>query len=122
MADIFDYEIEFDTKSLESQLMTDFGIGSSVQKRWDDIVKNGMKPYVPLREGILERSADLNTVLGDGEIIYRTPYARRLYYNPQYSFSKEQHPLAGAYWGERAANDNLTAWTAELQRFINGGN
>ena len=121
MSKIFDYEIKFDSAGLEKELLDDFGIGGKVQKRWDYIVLNGMKPYTPFREGILQRSADISTVLGDGEIIYRTPYARRLYYNPQFNFNKEHNALAGGEWAERAANDLLPAWIGELQRFINGG-
>ena len=120
MSNVFDYEVKFDSAGLENQMMNDFGIGGRGQARWDNIVLNGMRKYLPKRNSILERSGDTLTVLGSGEIIYRTPYARRLYYNPQYNFSTELNELAGGMWAERAANDNLPSWIEELQKFIGG--
>ena len=114
----FDFTVDFDTGTLEHNLNGRFGIGSPVQARWDDIVKNGMRKYVPHDQGLLESSADINTILGSGEIIYRTPYARRLHYNPQYNF--QGAPTRGGRWAERWADDNVKAAAAELQRFIDG--
>ena len=114
--------IDFSVKSpfpqISKQLMADFSVGGVVQKEWDYIVLNGMRKYLPKREGILETSGDTNTVLGNGEIVYRVPYARRLYHNPQYNFSKEKNPLAGGVWAERAYNDNGEQWANLLQNFI----
>ena len=31
-------------------------------------------------------------------LVTSTPYARRLYYHPEYNFSREEHIAAGAYW------------------------
>lgn len=35
---------------------------------------------------------------GHVEIVSATPYARRLYYHPEYHFSKEENPDAGGRW------------------------
>lgn len=35
---------------------------------------------------------------GHVDIVSSTPYARRLYYHPEYNFSKEENPNAGAEW------------------------
>ena len=102
------------------EIMADFGIGGAVQREWDYIVLNGMRKYLPKREGILEASGDINTVLGSGQIVYNTPYARRLFYNPQYNFSQEKNALAGGQWAQRWANDNMKAATNQLQDFIKG--
>lgn len=42
-----------------------------------------------------------STKIGSGRLEYRTPYARRLYYHDEYSFSKEKNVEAGSYWFER---------------------
>lgn len=55
--------------------------------------------FTPRRDGNLIRSGIRNTILGSGEIKYKTPYARRLYFNPQYNFYEK--PQRGAYWFER---------------------
>ena len=56
---------------------------------------------MPKDTNMLIESGINNTVVGSGEIRYRTPYARRLYYHPDYNFSKEKNPEAGAYAFER---------------------
>ena len=56
---------------------------------------------MPFDQHILIESGILNTQIGSGEIRYRTPYARRLYYHPEYNFSTEKNPEAGAYAFER---------------------
>ena len=35
-----------------------------------------------------------------------TPYARKMYYNPQYGFNRSINPLAGGYWFERMKADH----------------
>lgn len=72
----------------------------SLQKVVDNEVIRECGPYVPHREGALERSAVQNTVIGSGRVVYETPYARRLYYNPQYHFNYA--PKRGGMWFHRA--------------------
>lgn len=55
-----------------------------VQKYVDSTVLRLMKPYTPFRNGVLEKSATLSTVIGSGEIHQNTPYARYLYYGKVY--------------------------------------
>lgn len=54
---------------------------------------------MPKRENILISSGISNTLIGSGEIRYRTPYARRLYYHPEYHFNEA--PERGGYAFER---------------------
>lgn len=35
---------------------------------------------------------------GKVSLVTTTPYARRLYYHPEYNFSKEENPNAGGEW------------------------
>lgn len=56
---------------------------------------------MPKDTNALIESGTLNTQIGSGEIRYRTPYARRLYYHPEYNFSTEKNQEAGAYAFER---------------------
>ncbi len=106
-----------------------------VQKYIDNTVIRFMKPYTPFRNGILEKSATLSTVIGTGELHQNTPYARYLYYGKVYGpnipitkngkvigffspkgkkkhptgaalvYSKAKHPLAGKMWFERMKAD-----------------
>lgn len=71
-----------------------------LQRTVDNEVIRECDPYVPHRIGTLRESAAENTVIGSGRVVYKTPYARRLYYNPQYHFNYA--PQRGGMWFHRA--------------------
>jgi hypothetical protein len=54
---------------------------------------------IPKDTGALIQSGIINTRVGSGQVKWRTPYARRLYYHPEYNFN--QSPERGAYWFDR---------------------
>lgn len=58
--------------------------------------------FIPKQEAYLEKSGILHSRLGNGHIEWKTPYARRLYYNPQYDFSHDVNPNAQGLWFEAA--------------------
>ncbi|MFC0271126.1 minor capsid protein [Metabacillus herbersteinensis] len=58
--------------------------------------------YIPFRENYLAKSGIFHSLIGQGHIEWNTPYARRLYYNPQYNFSKDKNPNAQGLWFEAA--------------------
>lgn len=53
---------------------------------------------VPMRDGILKDSESHGVVDGRGFISWNTPYARRLYFHPEYNFSKLEHANARGLW------------------------
>lgn len=58
---------------------------------------------MPFKTGTLQNESTYvqKKIEGDGVQIHtNTPYARRLYYHPEYNFSKVENPNAGAYWYE----------------------
>lgn len=64
-------------------------------------------PYVPKNKGVLIESGKLNTKLGSGRVVYRTPYARRWYYTPaNFQEGEKSVPKGkrGNYWFERMKN------------------
>lgn len=61
------------------------------------------EPYVPFdiaglykHPGRLKNSAHIEDKV---DVVWNTPYARRLYYNPQYEY--QGAPLRGGYWADR---------------------
>ena len=85
-----------------------------VQVWIDNEVLNRCDKYVPMNTSMLKKSGILFTVLGSGEVIYSTPYARRWYYNQPLTDSLGRHygpatfqgaPTRGAYWFERMKNE-----------------
>lgn len=87
----------------------------------DNEVLKDTTPFLPFKTGQLEHSGVLGTRIGSGEIIYNTPYARRLYYNPQFNFSKEAHPKAQAYWFEASKSINKDKWIRGVRKIGGGG-
>lgn len=77
--------------------------GGAAQVFVDSEVLRRCAPKVPLRDGYLIRSGVTNTKTGSGEVKYSTPYARRMYYHSEYSFTGA--PERGAYWFERMKQD-----------------
>lgn len=94
-----------------------------------------MKPYIPFRNGVLEASATIGTVIGSGEIHQNLPYAHYQYIGKVYGpnipitengivvgyfskpnekkhptganlvYDKSKHTLAGPFWFARMAAD-----------------
>jgi hypothetical protein len=67
--------------------------------------------FIPKDTGNLEGSALLSSNIGKGRIFWNTPYARKLYYNPQYNFSHDKNPNAKGLWFEEAKAIHLPEWT-----------
>ncbi len=95
-----DFKVRMEIKELQV-LMAKRGLEAQgrVQKYIDSEVLRKCDPYVPMDSGELKQSGTRHTKIGSGNVRYRTPYARRLYYNPQYNF--QGAPMRGAYWFER---------------------
>ena len=79
------------------------GRGSVIQKQWAMYLESEFRPFTPLVTSMLQKSATLHSDFGAGQIVYNTPYAKRLYYSPHFKFTKDHNVNAGAYWDRRAA-------------------
>jgi hypothetical protein len=80
------------------------------QQVLDSEVVRLCSPYVPVDSGTLQQSADFATDFGSGEVIYSTPYARRIYYTHKgqaANSAKPQDTRAGKLWFERMKADHL---------------
>ena len=81
----------------------------------NEVIKDTDK-YVPMKQGILKSSVIRSTVIGSGEVIYSTPYARRLYYGVSFNFDKRKHPQAQAYWFEASKAVNKNKWIRVVKK------
>ena len=109
--------ITFNVKSLirESDIKSDIeGKVQQQQKYFDALVLQDSNYFIPIKTHTMEASSQINTILGTGEIVWRTPYARRQYYDyhkPPY----QPNPNACGRWFEAAKARWLDKWV----RFIN---
>lgn len=97
------FDVELDLSRLDSALdRRGLGLGGEVQRFVDSEVLRLCEPYVPMDTGVLKTSGFVSTDIGSGEVIYETPYARKMYYNPDFEFQgKNDTPARGALWAER---------------------
>ncbi len=87
------------------------------QAALDSQVIKDTNPLVPFRTGMLASSPD--RAWGKmGTVIYDAPYAKRMYYGKDLKFRKTFHPLAGAFWFERAKNAWKDKWLALVARIL----
>lgn len=57
--------------------------------------------------------------MGKVSIVSDTPYARRLYFHPEYNFNKVENPNAGAKWFEPYIDGNKKDFaTNAFMKFI----
>lgn len=88
----------------------------AAQAQLDQDVLKDSNYFIPKQDGYLERSGILHSRIGEGHIEWNTPYARRLYYNPQYNFSKDVNPNAQGLWFEAAKARNKGDWTQQVKK------
>ncbi|KGL44485.1 hypothetical protein EP56_07750 [Listeriaceae bacterium FSL A5-0209] len=55
-------------------------------------------------------SSFIHSKIGEGMLIWATPYARSIYFNPQRNFSKDKNPRASGLWFEVAKSKFLSDW------------
>lgn len=68
---------------------------------------------VPKDIGSLEESVATGAENGAGYISYNTPYARRLYYHPEYNFRQDKNPSAQGRWLDPFIHGDKKAWLTD---------
>ena len=85
-----------------------------VQAPLDALILQDSNFFCPIKTGTLQKSAIINSRIGSGELVWRTPYARRQYY--EYSKPPYQpNPNACGKWFEAAK----ARWFEKWVRFVN---
>lgn len=122
------HEIKVDGGSVKLEIKWNDGFGPKmtrninfVQEFIDTECLRLSADFAPFDQHTLIESGILCTQIGSGEVKYRTPYARRLYYHPEYNFSTEKNPQAGGYWFERMKQQHKEKILSGAKR-IAGGN
>jgi len=94
---------------------------AKIAQRWlDNEVLKDCTPYVPRITGALERSGISGTVIGSGEVVYNSPYAKRQYYG-YFNHSAQSHPQASREWFEVAKASNKAVWLVGAKKLGGGG-
>lgn len=107
--------IKVDTAAIAEKVMA---ANTKAQFALDQQVLKDSNYFIPKDTGELERSSIRFSRPGEGHIEWNTPYARRLYYNPQYNFSHDVNPNASGLWFEEAKARNVTDWARIVENEI----
>lgn len=67
---------------------------------------------VPKETGNLEESAATGVEKNRGYLSYNTPYARRLYFHPEYNFRQDKNPNAQGRWLDPFIHGDKKHWLA----------
>ncbi|EOP10450.1 minor capsid protein [Bacillus cereus] len=102
--------VQSDTGMIESKVLE---ATQKAQFALDQQVLKDSNYFIPKDTGELERSSIRFSRPGEGHIEWNVPYARKIYYGVNFSFSKDSNINSSALWFEEAKAKNVTDW-AEL--------
>ncbi|QIW21329.1 minor capsid protein [Bacillus thuringiensis] len=105
--------IKVDTAAIEQKVLS---ANKKAQFALDQQVLKDSNFYAPEDTGELIRSGVRFSQPGEGHVEWSTPYSRRLYWNPQYSFSKDTNPNAQGLWFEAAKSAKLDDWVRIVEQ------
>jgi len=95
-----------------------FKLGGPVQKYIDYTILQRIEPYVPFRTGATVLSAIQHSRIGQGLLIWKTPYVRFIYRGVHMNFSKAVNPKAGAYWADTYKANDLQTLTGMVRERV----
>jgi len=78
-----------------------------------DIVTSAV---VPKQSGELERSSFIEIEKDVSHIIFDTPYARRLYWHPEYDFRQDKNANAQGKWMEAYYSGDKQKWVQDTYK------
>ena len=84
-----------------------------------EVIKNDCNEYCKEERGTLKASADLNSDLKHGLIVWATPYAARQYYMIP-TASTDKNPKATWRWCEAAKAACKDRWLEQAKRLAGG--
>lgn len=86
-----------------------------IQANLDALIMGDSNFFIPKKTGTLEKSSIINTQIGSGVIVWRTPYARAQYYGDNLDHSRQLNPNACSRWFEAAK----ARWLEKWEKFVN---
>jgi len=92
------------------------GAGGRLQKYVDLRIVTLMEPYVPFKQGTLRGTAKTSN-FGSGVIEYKTPYARKQFFEGRKAGSKKSAPLEGRRWDKRFESDKAKSLAKEIEKY-----
>lgn len=102
---MIDFKVRSEFRGIELKLKR---ARERAQRRLSMQVLKDSNYYIPKDTGALETSGIIDST--DREVSWNMRYAKRLYWNPQFNFSKDVNPNARGLWFEEAKAQKLNSW------------
>lgn len=99
--------VDFDAHSVSQKIQNNVKL---CQKVLDNEVLKDSNYFCPMDTGTLKKSAILHTVLGSGLVVWKTPYADKMYYSEHIKPRTDKNPNASRKWFEVAKARKLKDW------------
>ena len=111
--------MKFEMKPVEKiKAERSLGVMKKAQIYIDSECVRRMDKYTKKDTGALIKSVTMNTKIGSGKIVQRTPYARLQYYN--FQAVNNDTGLRGPFWFERMKKDNIGDIKKGVERITGG--
>lgn len=112
---MMNFDVDVDLKGVIERINKKLEMG---QETIDTEVIKGGNYFAPEDRSNLIQSAIRSSKIGSGQVVWDTPYAKKLYYNPQYNFSKDKNPNAQGLWFEAGKARFLNDWIQAVQEKV----
>lgn len=108
-----DFTVEFDTASVKAKIQRVAEAGTEMLA--NELLKDA-NYYAREDTGELIRSSIRASNIKKGELIWDTPYAKRVYYT---GFpAKDRNPNASLLWAEKASKENSKKYIRMLEKIV----
>lgn len=84
----------------------------------DEQVLKDSNYFIPKDTGNIEDSSIINSKIGEGELVWSTEYARKIYFGVDMKFQTDQNPNARALWFEEAKARWSSNWVSLANREV----
>lgn len=74
--------------------------------------------YIPADTWNLRDSSLTHSDFENGQVIWSTPYAKKVYKGVHFNFSQDKNPRAQAFWYEKAKSVHSREWEQVAQRAV----
>ena len=106
--------IKFDESKCVTEITNHF---NSKMGQLASEILNDCNQYCKFDTGMLVASSYIHSQLDEGLLIWRTPYARRQYWEIKTAYT-DKNPKATWKWFEVAKKERLEMWNKQAQRLV----
>lgn len=113
--------------NIQGIMQVDNNVRRALEKTAEQVVTDvRLSQTMPFKQGTLQNDSTFADISesrqGVVHIVSSTPYARRLYYHPEFHFSQEENIMAGAGWFEPYKNggnkfNSVLDWFQKFMKF-----